>query len=312
MRRATRWLAAIAAATLAAAPAAAQFAPDAAALPGSALAVRDAGSWVVWWNAEQAPVRWHGANAALERAVHWQPGARGVEWAEVELSGAGEAWRTRAVLVRLDPRLLRLRLDTAFTPSLTPAWSIARTPAAAVFAVNAGQFVRDLPWGWLVLDGRQMLAPGAGPLATAVVLDSTGDVSWLSGDSVSRARRRAVWAFESYPALLRGGAVPEPLQAAGRGVDVAHRDARLALGRLGDGRLIVALTRFDALGHTLGVVPFGFTVPEMAALMGALGCRDAVLLDGGISAQLMVRDGGTQRTWRGLRRVPLALVALPR
>jgi hypothetical protein len=51
----------------------------------------------------------------------------------------------------------------------------------------------------------------------------------------------------------------------------------------------------------------------MAAVMGALGCARAVLLDGGLSAQLMVRDArGTARTWAGLRRVPIGLVAVPR
>jgi exopolysaccharide biosynthesis protein len=123
-------------------------------------------------------------------------------------------------------------------------------------------------------------------------------------------------AFQSYPALLAGGAVPAPLQASGRGIDVAHRDARLALGTLPDGRLLVALTRFDALAGVLDVVPAGPTVPEMAAVMGALGARDAVLLDGGISAQLLLRDGAGDdappHRWPGLRSVPLGLVATAR
>ena len=38
-------------------------------------------------------------------------------------------------------------------------------------------------------------------------------------------------------------------------------------------------------------MPFGLTSPEMAAVMGALGCRQALLLDGGISGQLRLRDG---------------------
>jgi uncharacterized protein YigE (DUF2233 family) len=43
--------------------------------------------------------------------------------------------------------------------------------------------------------------------------------------------------------------------------------------------------------------------------MGALGCRQALLLDGGISGQLMVRDGdGAARTWPGTRSVPLGLI----
>ena len=50
----------------------------------------------------------------------------------------------------------------------------------------------------------------------------------------------------------------------------------------------------------------------MAAVMGALGCQRAMLLDGGISSQLRLRlpDGDT-RVWRGMRQVPLGLVALP-
>ena len=84
--------------------------------------------------------------------------------------------------------------------------------------------------------------------------------------------------------LLQNGAVPAPLLEPGRGVDLGHRDSRLALGTLPDGRVVIALTRFDALGGVLGGIPFGLTSPEMAAVMGALGCREALLLDGGIWA----------------------------
>ena len=102
--------------------------------------------------------------------------------------------------------------------------------------------------------------------------------------------------------LLMDGVVPEPLRTASSGVDLTHRDARLALGTLPDGRVVVALTRFDALGPALGRVPFGLTTPEMAAVMGSLGCRQALMLDGGISGQLMVRHGdGTVRSWPGTR-----------
>jgi hypothetical protein len=96
-------------------------------------------------------------------------------------------------------------------------------------------------------------------------------------------------------------------------VDVAHRDARLALGLDPEGRLLIAMTRFDALGGALDRVPFGLTTPEMAAVMGAMGATDAVLLDGGISAQLLVRDAaGIAHTWPGVRKVPLALIGSPR
>jgi exopolysaccharide biosynthesis protein len=137
----------------------------------------------------------------------------------------------------------------------------------------------------------------------------------VAPDSVEPERRRgtAREAFQSYPMLLEDGAVPASLRVPGLGVDLAHRDARLALGTMPDGRVIVALTRFDALGGALGRVPFGLTSPEMAAVMGALGCRHALLLDGGISSQLSLRDGdGSMRTWAGIRSVPLGLVGRSR
>ncbi|NUR18274.1 MAG: hypothetical protein HOQ12_01940, partial [Gemmatimonadaceae bacterium] len=42
------------------------------------------------------------------------------------------------------------------------------------------------------------------------------------------------------------------------------------------------------------------------------GCRDAVLLDGGVSGQLAIHGArGERREWPGLRRVPLGLIATP-
>jgi exopolysaccharide biosynthesis protein len=120
-------------------------------------------------------------------------------------------------------------------------------------------------------------------------------------------------AFQSYPTLLTDdGTVPRQLRAPGAGVDLHHRDARLAIGQTRDGALLVALTRFDAGGSALDFLPFGFTTPEMAAVMGALGARDAVMLDGGISGQMRIGTGADVVQWNGLRDVPLALIAVPR
>jgi exopolysaccharide biosynthesis protein len=130
---------------------------------------------------------------------------------------------------------------------------------------------------------------------------------------LERSQKAALEAFQSYPTLLVNGVVPPPLRQASQEVSLDHRDARLALGTLDDGRVLVALTRFDALGTSLNRVPLGLTTPEMAAVMGALGCRDAIMLDGGISAQLLLRESnGSARTWPGLRSVPLALIGRPR
>ena len=288
-----------------------------AALPESALAVWSGRGWTVWWRSAHAPVAWTSLPAVAD-GVRWRPGAPGVEWGELRLSGVGEAWRLRVIVARVDPRRVRLALRAAVVPGQRRgAWTVDSAGTDAALALNAGQFTGATPWGWLVHAGREYRAPGVGALAPAVVIDTAGRVRLVPADSLAALRARDAGAiaeaFQSYPALLAGGVVVPALRAPGRGVDVAHRDARIALGTLPDGRVLLALTRFDALGGTLDVVPFGPTVPEMAAVMGALGARDAVLLDGGISGQLLLRDAADGvRRWPGLRRVPLGLVAVAR
>jgi uncharacterized protein YigE (DUF2233 family) len=276
------------------------------------LAVREAGGWVTWWRRDSAPARW-GGEAPLAGRVAWQPGTPGVEWGEIQLRGASEAWRTRVVVVRLDPHQVDLSLATAFARN--KSWTIADADSGAVLALDAGQFRHSLPWGWVLSEGREVLAPEYAPLAGAVVVDASGGVRIVAPDSVAAERRRGTArdAFQSYPMLLQDGVIPIPLREPGKGVDLAHRDARLALGTQADGRVLIALTRFDALGESLGQLPFGLTTPEMAGVMGALGCRQALLLDGGISGQLLVREaGGLVRRWPGTRSVPLGLVGRPK
>jgi exopolysaccharide biosynthesis protein len=107
---------------------------------------------------------------------------------------------------------------------------------------------------------------------------------------------------------MADGRLPTALREPGA-IDLDHRDARLAIGLDRDGKLLVVLTRLDVAIPGLDRVHFGLTVPEMAAVMGAFGARQAMLLDGGISAQLALQTAtGERRAWPGIRKVPLALV----
>jgi hypothetical protein len=282
-----------------------------------ALSVRGPEGWREWWRADRAPIQWRERLPAVADAVEWQPIAPGVRWGELRLSGEGEAWRVRAILVRLDPALVRLETRSLRRSDGRPLrWNVDSAPAEAVVALNAGQFTSAGPWGWLVQDRREQRAPGAGPLPPALVVDTSGAARLVPADSIVAVRRDLAVreAFQSYPSLLAGdGEIPRPLREPGLGVDLEHRDARLAIGVDREGGLLVALTRFEGLGGALSNLPFGLTTPEMAALMGALGCRRAMLLDGGISSQLLLRLPGDQTmAWRGMRQVPLGLVALPR
>jgi len=293
------------------------------------LAMASGDGWRGLWRPDATPpIRWIAADSALLGALRWHAGQHGITWAELPLRGDGEAWRTRAIIVRLDPTQVRFSLDTAFTHRhdrngavmRSARWQVSLASAASILAVNAGQFeatlLGTLPWGWVVLDGREWRPPGVGPLSTAIVIDSSGRVRLLPPAALAEgARARGVaYAFQSFPTLLDGdGDVPALLRGIGTGVDLTHRDARLAIGVTRDRHVMLVMTRFDVFGAVLGAAPFGLTTPEMAALMGALGCSRAVMLDGGISAQLQLKDarGGLQQ-WPGWRRVPLGLVVRPR
>ena len=257
------------------------------------------------------------ASGTLASGVAWRPGAGGLEWTELRLHGRGEARRTLIVVARLDPARFSLSLENGMAPGgFLHVWTLDQAPRDAVLACNAGMFAGDGAWGWVVHQGTEYRAPGVGPLAAAVVVDSAGALRLVDDREVERLRAGGLGsvreAFQSYPALLWEGTVPELLRVPGGEIKLQHRDARLALGVDAEGRLLLALTRFDALGPSLGSVPFGLTLPEMALVMRGLGARSAVGLDGGISAQMLLRDaGGKVHRWSGMRPVPLGLSVTP-
>jgi hypothetical protein len=243
---------------------------------------REHGINTVFWRFELAPVRW--TEAPLAGRVRWSVAAGGVESATLTVAGSGEAWRIRVVLVRLDPAALDFSLDTASTTTGWPAGAIGRAPKSAVFAMNAGQFRSTAPWGMVVINGRRTLPAERGPLAVTIAVDSSGLVHWIpDGAPLPDAVR---WAFQSYPAVLRARQVPMASQVPDRGVDVGHRDARRAIAS-----------------------PSASPRRRWRAVMGALGAEGAVLLDGGISAQLVAGTGPARLALRGWRDVPLALIA---
>lgn len=248
-------------------------------------------------------------SGSLAALVTWHPGQRGVEWSTLPIPGQGDAYPLTLVLARVDLRIVSFDLVWGIERDRS-AWTVDRAADAAL-AFNAGMFVEQVPWGWVVMNGRERLPPGRGPLSSAVVGLADGRVVWVDGDDVSawRGRSDVRFAFQSYPTLLVGdGAVPVALRDGA--INGTHRDARLALGLDRQGRLLVAMTRLDVPIPGADRIPFGLTVPEMAAVMGALGSRQAMLLDGGLSAQMTIADStGQARTWKGLRKVPLALVA---
>lgn len=260
------------------------------------------------------------ARSANAPTLTWR--GNSVQWAEWRVALGVLALSSRIVVVRFDPRVIRLSLDLAREGDNLGAWTLERAPDDAMLALNAGQFTDAGPWGWVVHRSREWQAPGVGTLAGALVVDSAGAVSVIDASEIALLRRdgnrRPVEAVQSYPTLLGvGGSAPSLVcDARTRDalLDRTHRDARLAVGSLADGRVIVAMSRYAGAGPLAERLPIGPTTPEMAEIMRRLGATRALMLDGGLSSQLLVREaaGTSAIRWRGLRGVPLALVGRPR
>ena len=244
----------------------------------------------------------------------WEAIRPGVWHQVARMSDSAPLASVEVVAVRIDPKLARFSMHLAQREDdLRAVWTIDSIADSATVALNAGQFTAGGPWGWVVRDGIEEQPPGRGSVAMAFVVDSAGVPSLLEPKEIESKRGHVSVAFQSYPALLVGtGQLPYELQAAGRGVSLAHRDSRLAMCILNDGTVVVALTRVTGLGAAFETLPFGPTVVEMANYMRSLGCTRAMLLDGGISGQLALRNqDGTLRKWPNWRAVPLGLVVTP-
>jgi hypothetical protein len=248
--------------------------------------------------------------ALISLGAVWHPVRSGVWISESPMSASGALAVVSAVAVRVDPSTHLYALVALKSNDGTRSiWTIDSIGNDAVVAFNAGQFSFGFPWGWVVRDGIEFQPPGKGSLGMSLVVDKSGDVSLVTPNEIPLWRGRAVTAFQSYPALIVDGKLPRELQARGRGVDLDHRDSRLAVCTLHDGSLVIVLTRFTGLGSVGSTLPWGPTVPEMAAYMLSLGCLRAMLLDGGISSQLAVRtEDGTLKRWPNWRSVPLGMV----
>lgn len=241
----------------------------------------------------------------------WSTIQPGVWQSETRMAGAGPLAPVRVILLRMDPLAVRFSLRSAAGElGIRNAWTIDSLPDSAVAGFNAGQFHGITPWGWLVREGVEYQSAGPGSLAMTFAVGNDGVPELLTPEERRAVHGLPRLAFQSYPALLVGeGETPPELTSPGRGVDLEHRDARIAIGITHAGQVIVALTRYAALGPMAETFPYGPTVREMSEFMRSLGCRRAMLLDGGLSSQLAVRrTDGTMARWSNWRAVPLGMM----
>lgn len=250
-----------------------------------------------------------GSVVAKAPALRWR-GDAALTWAAWPIVLGSRRLSVRLIVVDVDPARIALSLDLARNGDDVLPWSLDVAPPDAVLAMNAGQFTDDGSWGWVVHRDREWQRPGIGPLSAAFTVDSSGRIRISAASVIDgvRAAGRIREAVQSFPLLLERGRPPQVLCDTATVLDRSHRDIRLTLGVRADGHVVIALSRYDGAGTFAERLPLGPTTMAIAETMRRLGAVSALMLDGGLSAQLLLRDGVITHRWNGLRSVPLALV----
>ena len=267
------------------------------------LELRVRGAWTPWLRFRPgAPaVR----DTLLEAAVAWTDRAAGLRIGAFEVRTAGRVWTNSVAVVEVDPGRIRFELAAG------PRWERRRADEAmadsgVVLAVNTGLFRKDgSPQGLVLLRGTRRSAAAGWLDAVVAIEDGTLRVLDVGG---ARTLGADASAFQTLPWLVRDGRVVLGVSSGVR-LSRTHRDRRLTLCLGDDGLVRFLLSNFEVFGQAAGRVPVGLTIPEQATVAAAAGCRDAVALDGGISAQLAVRGSARVQRMPGWREVPLLMLA---
>lgn len=199
-------------------------------------------------------------------------------------------------VVELDPALWTIDVDSGPRRPMSEAVSAAN----AKFAINANFFdVKDQPLGVVVSSGR--------------VVQPAHPVSWqavfsIDRDGTPRIVRRADWRSERSDVFAAVQAGPR-LVVDGAKNDVAKAEPSLRSG--------VCITKDRLVRFFVTTEGSYADVSEMVDIAskseadGGLGCEDAMLFDGGPSAQLYLSTSGRKISMDG-DVVPVYVVAKPK
>ena len=265
------------------------------------IEVRIAGTWMPWpaYNPGDSAL----AAAVLAPAITWRDSA---DWLRVGTFDmrAGGSLRNSVAVLDLDPALVRFTLGLAPPAARRTAAEWLDSDTSLLLTANTGLFRENgTPQGLVLIEGRRASAL-AGWLDVVVALEGGGlRLTDLDGG-------RAItggYAFQTLPWLVRDGRVALGATS-GLRLSRTHRDRRITLCLREGGGIRLMLSNFEVFGATAGRIPIGLTIPEQAALAAGAGCRHAVALDGGISAQIAYRANGRATRMPGWRKVPLMLL----
>lgn len=219
----------------------------------------------------------------------WTPFADGMEYRQLDCDESARSFALH--LVRIDPQ--RVELAGLIAPGAT-ARGVA-TNGGWQFAINANFFDAQLqPLGVVMADGK--LAQREHPVSwqSIFVIDRRHRAHIVPAAAWSSVRDEAEAAVQAGPRLITAGKRNAPKRA--------DPDWRSGVCIDPEGRAIVFATPHESR----------FDVTQMVDLAEKIGCRDAMLFDGGPSTQLYVARPTDPVDLDGDRSVPAFLAGRQR
>ena len=244
-------------------------------------------------------LRRHWGDADQVVVPGWAQVLPGLDVAELSFLHPPDPRDVDVVLVRIDPRRWQFRVYGRDDWSRDNVGVLARE-AGMVFAVNGPYFAEDGPLGLVVSNSVSRNRQGSRRAAHFLV-DKPGTIPRIVNE-----RRADVGGvhegFQGFPAIMTARKTYSYMRTGGRGFDVEVFDRRTAACTTASGNVLFLAT--DAWTG-------GLALSELATVLGALGCVDAMAFDGGASTGMWLSAGHVEREVRGLDAVPVIVGVVP-
>ncbi|HEX7931411.1 MAG TPA: phosphodiester glycosidase family protein [Sphingomicrobium sp.] len=214
------------------------------------------------------------SDGALVRYIHSPVGPWAINVLEIDLGRCN-----RAVAVKGGESATGRTRTTALLGDLSKRERVVGGVNADFFSLANGT-----PEGLLVVDGRMLTPPGRQPV---LAFDSSGvpHIDVFTQEGMALLPFQPLEAVGGRPRLLRDSLIVAEVDTFGK-ASFFGRNPRTAAGiARGGKRLILAVVDGRQKPYSDGM-----SLRETAALMQALGARDAINLDGGGSSTLVVAD----------------------
>ena len=243
---------------------------------------------------ELARAAWPGPDAGISGAITWKQAAPGMRMGKLVLGREYGVSEFSLVLLEIDPDLVEMTVHYSEERRYCGQW----LRNLGLNACINGSLFASKPLGLVIHDGKIEVTRHRRMLGY-LVAPKDGRPRVLVGKSFAAGDIRE--AVQSFPALIRDGEILDSVRGTSPRRDRFDSDVaarRTVVGEDDKGHLLFAVT--DTLTG-------GLSFSELATLLGALGWKQAVCLDGGASAQLSLETELLRSDVTGVDPVPVII-----